>query len=184
MNLFSSYNNYLCERTQVAYHLQAWRENRIFSFFCLTTRCLPQNSFSGSKNGLIPLDTILDQDENVQLVSCIFSSAWPQSKTHLKRQKANLGHARNGWNRRICLLFLVFCLEDKISLRLPHCTRLYTFESRSGGPFLSARKSLKTAFDQIQTNMSKPPKKVDIDILASGKTNYHSKIKEMLCIPN
>ena len=69
-------------------------------------------------------------------------------------------------------------LEDKISLRLPHCTRLYTFESRSSGPFLSARKSLKTAIDQIQTNMSKPPKKVDIDTLASGKTNYHSKIKE------
>ena len=89
----------------MAYHLQAWRENRIFSFFCLTTRCLPQNSFSGSKNGLIPLDTILDQDENVQLVSCIFSSAWPQSKIHLKRQKANLGHARNGWNRRIFVYF-------------------------------------------------------------------------------
>ena len=34
-----------------------------------------------------------------------FSSAWPQSKIHLKRQKANLGHARNGWNRRIFVYF-------------------------------------------------------------------------------
>ena len=89
----------------MAYHLQAWRENRIFSFFCWTTRWLPQNSFFRFKNGLIPLDTILDQDKNVQLVSCIFSSAWLQSKINLKRQKANLGHARNGWNRRIFVYF-------------------------------------------------------------------------------
>ena len=92
----------------MAYHLQAWRENRIFSFFCLTTRCLPQNSFFRFKKWT---DTTghnfgwRKNDENVRLISCIFSSAWPQPKTHLKRQKANLGHARNGWNRRIFVYF-------------------------------------------------------------------------------
>ena len=32
--------------------------------------------------------------------------------------------------------------------------------------------------------LTKPANKVDIDILASGKTYHHCKIKETLCIPN
>ena len=39
--------------------------------------------------------------------------------------------------KTFCLLFLVYCLEDKISPRLPLCTRLNTFQSGSSGFFRS-----------------------------------------------
>ena len=136
---------------------------------------MPQNSFFRFKKWTDTTGHNLYQDENVQLVSCIFSSAWPKSKIQLKRQKANLGHARNGWNRRIFVYFFSsFVWKIKSA---SGCRIIQDFARLRAVP-------AKTAFDQIQTNMSKPPKKVDIDTLASGKTNYHSKIKEMLCIPN
>ena len=93
----------------MAYHLQAWRENRIFSFFCLTTRCLPQNSFFRFKKWT---DTTGHNFGSRRKCSISFVHFFKCLATiqntfwiHLKRQKANLGHARNGWNRRIFVYF-------------------------------------------------------------------------------
>ena len=67
------------------------------------------------------------------------------------------------------LLFLVSCLEDKSSLRLPLCTRLCKFQSGSSGPFCSQDSedcilSNPAINEQTSSTISKPPKKVDIDI--------------------
>ena len=93
----------------------------------------------------------------------------------------------HGWNRRLFVcFFLPFAWKIKSATG---CRYVYDFTRlRAVQVDLTARKSLKTAcpFDQNQplTNLTKPPNKVDIDILASGKTYYNCKIKELLCTPN